>query len=46
MKFEGLTMNQLAERNAVLVQELEKAREVTNCPNGVDLQGPFEGFGG
>lgn len=38
MKFEGLTMNQLAERNAVLVQELEKAREVTNCPNGVDLQ--------
>lgn len=38
MKFEGLTMNQLAERNAVLVQELEKAREVTNCPQGVDLQ--------
>ena len=38
MKFDGLTMNQLAERNAVLVQELEKAREVTNCPDGVDLQ--------
>lgn len=38
MKFEGLTMNQLAERNAVLVQALEKAREVTNCPDGVDLQ--------
>lgn len=38
MKFEGLTMNQLAERNAVLVQELEKAREVTNCPDGVELQ--------
>ncbi|HHW0480890.1 TPA: hypothetical protein ACURJP_003694 [Escherichia coli] len=38
MKFDGLTMNQLAERNAVLVQELEKAREVTNCPQGVDLQ--------
>ena len=38
MKFEGLTMNQLAERNAFLVQELENAREVTNCPDGVDLQ--------
>lgn len=38
MKFEGLTMNQLAERNAFLVQELEKAREVTNCPADVDLQ--------
>lgn len=34
----GLTLNQLAERNANLVTEIEKCRELTNCPAGVDLQ--------
>ncbi|EPM0699147.1 hypothetical protein WI942_002492 [Klebsiella aerogenes] len=39
MKHEsGLTLNQLAERNANLVTELEKCRELSGCPAGVDLQ--------
>lgn len=37
INFEGLTMNQLAERNASLVSELEQLRKITNCPAGVDL---------
>ncbi|HEO9729855.1 TPA: hypothetical protein QIM59_000262 [Klebsiella aerogenes] len=39
MKHEsGLTLNQLAERNANLVTEIEKCRELSACPAGVDLQ--------
>ncbi|ENT6122017.1 hypothetical protein [Klebsiella pneumoniae] len=39
MKHEsGLTLNQLAERNANLVTEIEKCRELSSCPAGVDLQ--------
>ncbi|MEH4265997.1 hypothetical protein [Klebsiella aerogenes] len=39
MKHEsGLTLNQLAERNATLVTEIEKCRELSGCPAGVDLQ--------
>ncbi|HGO6779217.1 TPA: hypothetical protein ACK8T7_003381 [Klebsiella aerogenes] len=39
MKHEsGLTLNQLAERNANLVTEIEKCRELSGCPAGVDLQ--------
>ena len=39
MKHEsGLTLNQLAERNANLVTELEKCRELSGCQAGVDLQ--------
>lgn len=34
----GLTLNQLAERNANLVTEIEKCRELSGCPAGVDLQ--------
>ncbi|MED7790246.1 hypothetical protein TB147_02810 [Klebsiella aerogenes] len=34
----GLTLNQLAERNATLVTEIEKCRELSFCPAGVDLQ--------
>ncbi|WP_407609061.1 hypothetical protein [Klebsiella aerogenes] len=34
----GLTLNQLAERNATLVTEIEKCRELSGCPAGVDLQ--------
>ncbi|MCQ4078991.1 hypothetical protein FK519_30015, partial [Klebsiella pneumoniae] len=34
----GLTLNQLAERNANLVTEIEKCRELSSCPAGVDLQ--------
>lgn len=34
----GLTLNQLAERNANLVTEIEKCRELSCCPAGVDLQ--------
>ncbi|HDU2896776.1 TPA: hypothetical protein RFF92_001604 [Klebsiella aerogenes] len=39
MKHEsGLTLNQLAERNAILVTEIEKCREQSGCLAGVDLQ--------
>ncbi|MGR7053935.1 hypothetical protein ACU637_24940 [Klebsiella aerogenes] len=39
MKHEsGLTLNQLAVRNATLVTEIEKCRELSCCPAGVDLQ--------
>ena len=39
MKHEsGLTLNQLAERNANLVTEIEKCCELSGCPAGVDLQ--------
>jgi hypothetical protein len=39
MKHEsGLTLNQLAERNANLVTEIEKCRELSGCPASVDLQ--------
>jgi hypothetical protein len=38
MNNDGLTLNQLAERNAALVTELEKCREIVGCPVGVDLQ--------
>ncbi|MGR7528507.1 hypothetical protein ACU60R_04220 [Klebsiella aerogenes] len=34
----GLTPSQLAERNATLVTEIEKCRELSGCPAGVDLQ--------
>ncbi|MGU5948129.1 hypothetical protein [Klebsiella pneumoniae] len=34
----GLTPSQLAERNAILVTEIEKCRELSGCPAGVDLQ--------
>ena len=34
----GLTTSQLAERNATLVTEIEKCRELSGCPAGVDLQ--------
>ena len=33
-----LTPSQLAERNATLVNEIEKCRELSGCPTGVDLQ--------
>lgn len=34
----GLTPSQLAERNATLVTEIEKCRELSGCQAGVDLQ--------
>lgn len=34
----GLTPSQLAERNAILVTEIEKCRELSGCPADVDLQ--------
>lgn len=34
----GLTPSQLAERNAILVTEIEKCRELSGCQAGVDLQ--------
>ncbi|HHX2124443.1 TPA: hypothetical protein ACVFF4_001690 [Klebsiella pneumoniae] len=34
----GLTPSQLAERNAILVTEIEKCRELSGCPAGVYLQ--------
>ncbi|MFM8072818.1 hypothetical protein PU682_20565 [Klebsiella pneumoniae] len=34
----GLTPSQLAERNAILVTEIEKCRELSGCPAGVDPQ--------
>ncbi|VTM60824.1 Uncharacterised protein [Klebsiella pneumoniae] len=34
----GLTPSQQAERNATLVTEIEKCRELSGCPAGVDLQ--------
>ncbi|HIE8893551.1 TPA: hypothetical protein ACXP4G_002972 [Klebsiella pneumoniae] len=34
----GLTPSQLAERNATLVTEIEKCRELSGCPAGVDLR--------
>ncbi|ENE0626908.1 hypothetical protein ABMX42_001332 [Klebsiella pneumoniae] len=33
-----LTPSQLAERNAILVTEIEKCRELSGCPADVDLQ--------
>ena len=42
----GLTPSQLAERNATLVTEIEKCRELSGCPAGVDLQGLGEAAGG
>ncbi|HHG1215601.1 TPA: hypothetical protein ACPUK6_002017 [Klebsiella pneumoniae] len=34
----GLTPSQLAERNAILVTEIEKCHELSGCPADVDLQ--------
>ncbi|EMX7499400.1 hypothetical protein RAE91_23450 [Klebsiella pneumoniae] len=34
----GLTPSQLAERNAILVTEIEKCRELSGCPADLDLQ--------